>query len=201
MALSPTATRLPSMIFLRATTPTASQIVLAWGIHSGELGSLTAEQGASTLLAGRRDASDDFLRDVNVEPRCREVVEEKERPRPACDHIVDAHADQIEADCVVHAHCESNVEFRSHPVGTADQDRIFDVRRNAAETREASDVAHDFGSTRGSGQRLDALNKLIACADVDAGSSVRKRTLHGKGERAAGHSRRTVVSLIVSRQS
>jgi hypothetical protein len=55
----------------------ARQVVLSGGIHSREFSSLTAEQCASTLFAGRRDSSDDSLRDVHVELRCREVVEEK----------------------------------------------------------------------------------------------------------------------------
>ena len=59
---------------------------------------------------------------------------------------------------------------------------------DAAEPREAADVAHDLGDAGGGGQRLDALDQLVARVDVHPGLLVRQR--HGeaklarRGERA-----------------
>jgi len=84
MILSPSATFLPSMIFAACDDAhrEAGEIVFALRVHAGQLGSLTAEEGAAGLLAGVRDALHDVLRDADVELAGPEVVEEEERRAP-----------------------------------------------------------------------------------------------------------------------
>ncbi len=60
-------------------------------------------------------------------------------------------------------------------VGAADEHGLLEPGRDAAEAREAADVAHDLGDARRRGERLDALDELVARVDVDPRLFVRQR--------------------------
>ena len=150
----------------------AGEVVLAVGVHARELRRLAAEERAPRLLARAGDAADDRLGDADVELAGGEVVEEEERARAAGDDVVHAHADEVEADRVVDAGGEGDLELRPDAVGAAHEDGLLDVGGDAAEPGEAADVADHLGDAGHLRERLDALDELVARVDVDAGVTV-----------------------------
>ena len=76
---------------------------------------------------------------------------------------------------------ERDLELRPDAVGAADEHGLLDARRDAAEPREPADVAQDLGDARGRGERLDALDELVARVDVDAGLLVREAGMARRG--------------------
>ena len=81
MTASPGRMRAPSMILLALDDADgeAGQVVLAVGVHAGQLGGLAADERAAGLLAAVGDALDHRLADGDVELARGEVVEEEER--------------------------------------------------------------------------------------------------------------------------
>src|SRR5262249_48891948 len=121
------------------------------------------------------DAAHDRLADVDVERAAREVVEEEERPRADGEDVVHAHGDEIDADAVVDAGRERDLELGADAVGAAHQDRIGEALRGGAQAGETPDVGDDLGNPRAAGERADAADELVTRVDVDAGLAVRDR--------------------------
>ena len=85
---------------------------------------LPAQQDAGRLAAPLHDALDDGLRDVHVQGARRKVVEEEERVGARGDDVVDAHGDQVDADGVVHAQVEGQLELGTDAVCAGDQEGV-----------------------------------------------------------------------------
>ena len=103
----------------------AGEIVVAVGIHAGHLGGLAADQRAAGLAAALGDAGDDRAsprRDLELAGG--EIVEEEQRLGALHDEVVDAHGDEVDADRVVLAGVDRELELGADAVGGRDQDRI-----------------------------------------------------------------------------
>jgi len=64
------------------------------------------------------------LSDIDVQAASRIVVQEEQRLGAGGDDVVDAHGNQVDADGVVHAHLERQLQLRAHPVRASDQERV-----------------------------------------------------------------------------
>ena len=106
----------------------AGEIVVALGVHAGHLRGLAADQRAAGFAAAVGDAGDDWRAGRDVELAGREVVEEEERLGALHDQVVDAHRDEVDADRVVLAGVDRDLELGADAVGGGDQDRVAIAR-------------------------------------------------------------------------
>ena len=150
----------------------AGEVVFARGVHAGQLRGLAAEQSAAGLLASLGDALHDALCDADLELARPEIVEEEQRPGAGRDDVVHAHPDEVEPDRVVDAGEERDLELRADTVGAAHEDGLDDASGHGAEAGKPADVAQDLGNPSHLCERLDALDELVPCVDVDPGLTI-----------------------------
>src|SRR2546428_12998997 len=112
------------------------------------LGHLAADQGTSRLPAARRNAAHNGLDLLRVEPTDRDVVEEIEGFGPVDEDVVHAHRDQVDADGVVAAGQERDLELRSHAGGRRNQDGFTVLRWPAAEARKTAEPPNTLAPAR-----------------------------------------------------
>ena len=146
----------------------ACEIVVAVTIHAGHLGRLAADQRAACLSAAIGDARDDGCALIGIELAGCEIVEEEERLGPLHDEVVDAHGDEIDADRIVDAGVDGDLEFGADAVICRDEDGIGKARGLQVEqAAEAADLAIGARSPRRAHHRLDLFHQRIAGIDVD----------------------------------
>ena len=75
------------------------------------------------------DALDDPRADLRIELATGEIVEEEQRLGALHDEIVDRHGDEIDADRVVAAGLDRDLELGADAVGRGHQHRIGETRR------------------------------------------------------------------------
>ena len=147
----------------------AGEIVVAAGVHARHLRGLAADQGAAGLPAALGDAGDDRRALIGIEPAGGEIVEEEQRLGALHDEVVDAHGDEVDADRVVPAGFDGDLELGADAVVGGDEDRIgkaggLEVEQPA----EAADLAVGARPAGRAHQRLDLLDHGVAGIDVDA---------------------------------
>ncbi len=122
-----------------------------------------------------RDAADHARRSVDVQPAAGEVVEEEQRLGTLHQDVIDAHADEVDADAVVAVERERQPQLRAHAVGAGDQHRLPVALGDLEQRAEAADAAEHALAQRAPGQWLDALDQRVAGVDVDSGILVGQR--------------------------
>ncbi len=145
------------------------QVVLAIGVESRHLRGLAAEQRATVLAAGRRQAFDDLHGNGGIQTSGGEIIQKEQRLRTLHQDVVDAVVDQVDADRAVHARHEGDPELRPDAVRAGHEHGIGNPR--ALEPKQAakgSDVGQDAWREGAAGQRSDAAHDLVAGLDVDA---------------------------------
>jgi hypothetical protein len=121
------------------------------------------------LQAALGDAGDDCRALFRVELAGGEVVEKEQRLRALDDEVVDAHGDEIDADGIVDAGFDRDLQLGPHAVIGGDQHRIGKARRLQVEqAAKAADLAIRTRPPRRPHQRLDAVDHLVAGIDVNA---------------------------------
>ena len=101
--------------------------------------------------------------------RGREIIEEEERLGALDDQIVGAHRDEIDADAVMAAAVDGELELGADAVIGGDQQRIAIARRlEIEEAAEAAERRVRARPRRRLGERRDRLHQRIAGGDVDA---------------------------------
>src|SRR5438552_1359168 len=168
----------------------AREVVFAARIETRQLGGLATDQRAPGPQASFRDAFDHLLRFRHVEEAGGEVVEEDDGLGAADHHVIHAHRDQVDADGVVLAGQERELQLGSHAVGSDHEHGFAVPLGNLEEPSEAADARQDLGPGRAPGERLDPLHQGVALLDVDTGVAVREpfvrhraRTLDSFGPR------------------
>src|SRR5436190_1877219 len=174
--------------FLHRADAEPREVVLARRVHVRHLGRLAADQRAAGLLAARGDAGDHLYGGVDLELAGREVVEEEQRLGALHQHVVHAHADEVDADGVVPAESLGELELGADAVRARDQHRFAVAPLELEQRAEAAEPGHHFRPARARDQRLDALDHGFARVDVDAGVAVAQGPglLAGHGRRRAG---------------
>ena len=91
-----------------------------------------------------------------------EVVQEEQRLGALHHDVVDAHRHQVDADGVVDAGLDRDLQLGADAVGAGDQHRIDESRRLQVEQRaEAAEPAHHAGPVRRPRERLDRLDQRV----------------------------------------
>ena len=112
------------LVALHRADGEAGEVVVALGIHARHLGRLAADQRAAGLPAALGDAGDDLARGVDVELAGGEIVEEEQRLGALHHQVVDAHGDEVDADAVVLAGLDGDLQLGADAVGGGDQQRV-----------------------------------------------------------------------------
>jgi hypothetical protein len=136
------------------------------------ISAVSADQGAAGELAALRDALDDIGRDLRVELAAGEIVEEEKRLRTLHQHIVRAHRHEINADGVVAAQREGELELGADAIGAGDKHRLLVLLRDLAQCAEAADAGQHFRPHRPARVGLDGLDERSARVYVDTGLGV-----------------------------
>ena len=163
---------------LDRTDGKAGEIVVARRIQPRHLGGLAADQRAACLLAAVGDAGDHRLGHAEIELAGGEIVEKEQWLGTLHDDVVDVHGDEVDADAVVDAGLDGELELGADAVGGGDQHRVLEAAslevEQAAETADAAEQAFALGLGR---QRPDRLDQRVACVDIDAGIAIGQSSL------------------------
>jgi hypothetical protein len=136
----------------------ACQIIFALSIHAGHLGGLPPQERAFSKHAPIRDAADDRVRNVDVQVATGKVVEEEQWSRPTRDNVVHAHGNEVLPNRAVLTSGKGDLQFGPNAIGTANEQRLINVGRDAAQTRKSTDVGNDFRNPGPESKRLDPVN-------------------------------------------
>ena len=164
----------------------AGQVVFAGAVHVGHFRGFAADQGAAGEFAAFGDAGDDGDGGVDVELAGGEIVQEEQRLGALHQHVVHAHADQVDADGVVAAQLLGQLELGAHAVGARDQHRLAVLAGQVEQRAEAAQAAHHFRPEGALDQRLDALDEFIAGVDINTRVAVGEGSGRGHGRSGAG---------------
>jgi hypothetical protein len=175
--MSPARTLLPSSSFDFSTAPTVNP---ARSYSPG--GYMSGISAVSPPINAHPDSSQPFAMPaddgdgrVDVELSGGEVIEEEQRLGALDEDVVDAHADQVDADRVVAAELLGKLELRAHAVGAGDQYRFTVLVGQVEQGAESAEPAHHLRPETAPHQRLDALDDGVARIDVDTGIAVSHR--------------------------
>src|SRR2546421_3332032 len=156
------------------------EVVFARRIHAGHLGRLAADQRAAGEFAAARNALDDLRGDLRIEFAAGEIVEKEQRLGALYEHVVGAHRYKIDADGVVAAEGEGELQLSAHAIRARDQYGVTVFLRQLAQRAETTDSRQDFGAQRFTRVRLDRLDQRIAGVDVDPGVAVGEAFRHAR---------------------
>src|SRR5581483_11045096 len=116
------------------------------------------------------DTGNDRGAHLGIELAAGEVVEKEQRLGALHHEIVDRHRNKIDADCVVDAGLDGDLDLGADAVGGGDQDGVG--KSGALEIEQAAEAADlGVGATprRGAHQRLDQFHHAVPGVDVDPG--------------------------------
>ena len=105
----------------------ARDVVLVGLQQPRVLGGLAADERAAGLDAGLGDAPDDRRDPLGYDAAGGDVVGEEPRLCTADDEVVHEHADEVEADRVVHVHRLGDGDLRADAVGAGGQQRALEL--------------------------------------------------------------------------
>ena len=155
---------------LGGTHGETGEIVVAGGIHPGQLRRFAPDQRAAGLTAALGDPGDDVAPRLHVQDAGRVVIQEKQGFRTLNHQVVHAHGHQIDADGAMVSAGDGDLELGAHAVGGGHQDGIGISRgaqvEQGAKTAEAGGHAR---TVRGFRQGFDRVDKSRAGVDIDAG--------------------------------
>ena len=157
--------------------------------------------------AGLGDALDDRRDPLGDDPAGGDVVGHEQRLGAAHDEVVDDHADQVEADRVVHVHRLRDRDLGADAVGGGGEQRpvVALQRGGVEEAGEAAEAADHLGAAGLLDPALHQLDGPVAGLDGDAGGGVgrrRRSALGGSvtGSSASRRARRVGQGLLSDRQ-
>ena len=161
---------------LRGADGKARDVEIARGVKARHLGRLPADQGASRLRAPLGDALHDGGRNILVELAGRKIIQKEQRLGALDDNVVDAHRDKINADRIVEAALDRDLDLGADAVVGRDQDRVDKPRRLEIEQpAESAKLRARPGTARGPGEGADSIHDPIADIDVDPRLGVGER--------------------------
>ncbi len=123
----------------------AAEVVIAVLVQSGHFGGLAADQRTAGFPAAFGDAGHDGSRRLRIELAAGEIVQEEKRLGALHDEIIDRHRHQVDADAVMQAGLDRDLELGADAIGGRDQHRIG--KAGGLEVEQAAEPA-DLGSRR-----------------------------------------------------
>src|ERR1700733_3647162 len=152
----------------------ASDVEIASGVEARHLRRLAADQRASGLRASLGDALHDRRHDVLVELAGCKIIQEKQWLGALNDNVVDAHGHQVDADRVVHAALNGDLQLCADAVVGGDQDRVDKPRRSEIEqSAESAKLRARARSARAASEWAYAIHDPVANIDVDPRLGIR----------------------------
>ena len=98
-----------------------------------------------------------------------EVVEEEQRLGALHHQIVHRHRDEVDADAVMDAGLDRDLELGADAIGRGHQDRIGVARGLQVEqAAKTADLGIGAGARGGADHRLDQVDQTVARVDIDA---------------------------------
>ena len=156
----------------------AGEVEVVAGIDAGHLGRLAADQRAARVLAAGGDAGDHGGAGLRRQPAAGIVVEEEQRLGALHDEVVHRHGDEVDADGLVAAGVDGDLDLGADAVGRRHQHRVLEAAALEVEQpAEAPDLGVCAGAGGGAHQRLDQVDHPVAGIDVDAGLRVGQSAL------------------------
>ena len=160
-------------VFLHNADTEARQVVVTAVVHARHLGRFAAHQrttGESTTLDDARDHAFGY---IDVEFARRIVVEEKQRLCALDGYVVDAHADEVDADGVMPTRVDRQSQFRTHAIGARNEYWALPATfRQLHQRAESADAGQNLRASRALDERLDPLDQLIAGVNVHTGVAI-----------------------------
>ena len=146
------------------------------GVKARHLRRLSADQCASGLRAPLGDALHDGGHDILVELAGCKIIQEKQWLGSLNDNVVDAHGHQVDADRVVHAALNGDLQLCADAVVGGDQDRIDKPRRSEIEqSAESAKLRARPRSARAASEWAYSIHDPVANIDVDPRLGVSQR--------------------------
>ena len=147
----------------------ACKVIIRPVVEAGHLGGLAADEGAARDAAARRDPADDIGADTRHQLAGGVIVEEEQRLGALDDDVVHAHRHEIDADRVVAAGLDGDLDLGADAVIGRHQDRVGEAGGLQVEQpAEPADLGIRPGPAGGAHQRLDRLDHGVARIDIDA---------------------------------
>ena len=132
---------------------------------------ISAQRGAASRQPRR--CRDDGFGDREVELGAGEIIEEEQGLGALDDEVVDAHRDEVDADAVVAAELDRQLELGADAVIGGDQQRIVIARRlQVEEAAEPAEFGIGAGARGRAGEGGDGFDQRVAGGDRDAGIGV-----------------------------
>ena len=103
-------------------------IVFTRGIHTGNIGRLSTNEGTPRLTTPFGDPLNQGLYDRITQTTLRDIIEKEERLCPLDQDIVDARGHQIDAHSIMLPHQYGDMKFGTHPIGGTHQHRLLHTR-------------------------------------------------------------------------
>ena len=151
----------------------AGEVVVARAVHAGHLRRLAADEGAAGEAAALGDAGDDGLGGAGLKLAGCEIVEEEQRLGALHDQVVDAHGDEVDADRVVPAGVDGELQLGADAVRGRDEQRVGEPGSLRIEKRaEAAQLWVGTGTARGGDERSDGAHERVARLDRHAGAGI-----------------------------
>ena len=152
----------------------AGDVVVVGVEQAGVLGGLAADERAAGDDAGLGDALDDGRDPLGDDAAAGDVVGHEERLGAAHDEVVDDHADEVEADRVVHVHQLRDRDLGADAVGRGGQQRplVAGQRRGVEEPGEATEAADHLGAAGLLDPPLHQVDRAVGRLDRDPGRGV-----------------------------
>ena len=136
---------------------------------TGKLDTGVAERVIAGIAQGCSIAGCALIGDPVVELAGGEIVEEEQRLGALHDQVVGAHRHEVDADGVVPAGLDRELELGADPIVGRDQQGICVARRlGIEEPAEAADLGVGAGPPRRPDQRPDRLDQRVAGVDRNA---------------------------------
>ena len=145
-----------------------AKVVIAVLVEAGHFRGLAANERTARLPAALGDPCDDSGGRVRIELAAGEVVQEEQRLGALHHQIVDRHRHEVDADAVMDAGLDRDLDLGADAVGRRHQNRVG--KAGGLEVEQPAETA-DFGigarACRGADQRLDHVDQAIARIDID----------------------------------
>ena len=131
--------------------------------------SVAATRTGSLKPAAFRDTGHDRRGGFRIELAAGEIVQEEQRFGALHDEVVDRHRHQIDADAVMQASFDRDLDLGADSIGGRDQHGILEAGRLEVEQpTESADLGVGTGARGGTNHRFDQVDQTIAGVDIDA---------------------------------
>ncbi len=125
----------------------AREVIIAVLVEAGHLCGLAADQRTAGLPAAFGDAGNDRRGSFRIELAAGEIIQKEQRLGALDDEIIDRHRHQIDADAVVQASLDRDLDLGANAIGRRDQHGILEAGRLEVEqAAESADLGVGTGA-------------------------------------------------------